>query len=368
MTDRIDCVVIGAGAVGLATARALARSGRETLVLEAAGAIGTVTSARNSEVIHAGIYFHPDSLKARLCVAGRHLLYEFCSQRGVEARRCGKLVVATSEAQQARLAAIEAAGRANGVHDLTQIPQAQALALEPDLRCTGALWSPSTGIIDSHAYMLALQADLEAAGGAVALDTPVQGGVCTPHGIRLFAGAGGDYEIQATRVINCAGLGAQGIAHRLEGLDPATIPPLHYAKGNYYRMDGPVPFRHLIYPMPEDGWLGVHLTLDLAGRARFGPDVEWVTTLDYRVDPSRSERFYAAIRDYWPALPDGALQPDYAGIRPKLVGEGRATPDFMIQGPLDHRVAGLVNLYGIESPGLTASLAIGDYVAALARD
>jgi L-2-hydroxyglutarate oxidase LhgO len=368
MTDRIDCVVIGAGAVGLATARAIARSGRETLVLEAANAIGTVTSARNSEVIHAGIYYHPDSLKARLCVAGRNLLYEFCAEHGVEARRCGKLIVATSEAQRAKLAAIEAAGRANGVADLIQITQAQTLALEPQLRCTAALWSPSTGIIDSHAYMLALQADLEGAGGMVALDTTVHGGACTPRGMRLFAGAGGDYEIEATRVINCAGLGAQGFAHRLQGLDPASIPPLHYAKGNYYRMDLPAPFRHLVYPMPEDGWLGVHLTLDLAGRARFGPDVEWVTTLDYQVDPSRSARFYAAIRDYWPALPDGALQPDYAGIRPKLVGEGCATPDFMIQGPQDHGIPGLVNLYGIESPGLTASLAIGDYVAALARE
>jgi L-2-hydroxyglutarate oxidase LhgO len=368
MSDRIDCIVIGAGAVGLAIARAVARGGRETLVLEAADAIGTVTSSRNSEVIHAGIYYSPASLKARLCVAGRNLLYEFCASHGVEAKRCGKLIVATSDAQRTRLAAIEAAGRANGVADLTQLTQAQALALEPDLRCTAALWSPSTGIIDSHAYMLALQADLEAAGGTVALDSPVLGGACTRSGIRVSAGARRDYEIEAPLVINCAGLGAQGVAHRLQGLDPATIPPLHYAKGNYYRMERPAPFRHLIYPMPEDGWLGVHLTLDLAGRARFGPDVEWVKTLDYEVDPSRSARFYAAIRDYWPALPDGALQADYAGIRPKLVGEGSATPDFMIQGPKAHGIAGLVNLYGIESPGLTASLAIGDYVAALARD
>jgi L-2-hydroxyglutarate oxidase LhgO len=365
MSERVDCVVIGAGVVGLAIARGLARRGHETLVLEAADAIGTVTSARNSEVIHAGIYYPQGSLKARLCVAGRQMLYAFCDAHGVEARRCGKLIVATGDVQVPKLCAIRAAGAANGVADLELIGARDALALEPDLRCVAALWSPSTGIIDSHGFMLALQGELEGAGGTVVLDTPVHSGECAAGGIRLVAGPDAGYEIEAARVVNCAGLSAQSVSRALRGLEAATIPPLHYAKGNYYGLTGRAPFRHLIYPVPEDGGLGVHLTLDLGGRARFGPDVEWIGSLDYEVDPARSERFYAAIRSYWPQLPDGALKPDYAGIRPKLSGPGTAAQDFVIQGPQVHGVAGLVNLYGIESPGLTASLAIGDYVAGL---
>ncbi len=367
MIDRVECVVIGAGAVGLAIARSLARSGRETLVLEAADAIGTITSSRNSEVIHAGIYYPRDSLKARLCVAGRQMLYEFCDDHGVETRRCGKLIVATADAQLAKLSAIQVAGHANGVADLEMIEKGRAQAMEPALNCVAALWSPSTGIVDSHGYMLALQGDLESAGGAVVLEAPVLAGECGGRGIHLWVGEDRGYEIEAALVVNCAGLEAQRVAHALRGVDPASIPPLHFAKGNYYGLDGRAPFRRLIYPVPEDGGLGVHLTLDLAGRARFGPDVEWTQVLDYRVDPARAERFYAAIRAYWPALADGALKPDYAGIRPKLAGPGSEVRDFVIQGPEAHGVRGLVNLYGIESPGLTASLAIGSYVAAMLK-
>jgi L-2-hydroxyglutarate oxidase LhgO len=366
MIDRVECVIIGAGVVGLAIARSLALSGRETLVLEAADAIGTITSSRNSEVIHAGIYYPRDSLKARFCVAGRQMLYEFCGAHGVETKHCGKLIVATSDAQIAKLAAIQAAGRANGVSDLEMIGSERAQAMEPDLACVAALWSPSTGIIDSHGFMLALQGDLENAGGAVVLEAPVLGGECGQHSSLLRVGTNPEYEIEASLVVNCAGLGAQRVAHALRGLSPKSIPPLYYAKGNYYGLEVRAPFRHLIYPVPEDGGLGVHLTLDLAGRARFGPDVEWTQVLDYRVDPGRAERFYSAIRSYWPALPDGALKPDYAGIRPKLAGPGSEASDFVIQGPKAHGIRGLVNLYGIESPGLTASLAIGSYVAGLA--
>jgi L-2-hydroxyglutarate oxidase LhgO len=365
MTERVECVVVGAGVVGLAVARSLARGGCETLVLEAAAAIGTATSSRNSEVIHAGIYYPRGSLKARLCVAGQQLLYEFCAAHGVEARRCGKLIVASSEAQLAKLAALQAAGHANGVAGLAMLTHERARALEPELSCLAALWSPSTGILDSHGYLLALQGELERAGGRVVLEATVLGGECHAEGIRLRVGPGAGYEVEAARVINCAGLGAQSLARALRGLEASSIPPLHYAKGNYYRLEGRAPFSHLIYPVPGDGGLGVHLTLDLAGRARFGPDVEWTRVLDYAVDPARAAGFYAAIRSYWPGLPDGALRPDYAGIRPKLSGPGGEAQDFVIQGPAAHGVRGLVNLYGIESPGLTASLAIADYVAAL---
>jgi L-2-hydroxyglutarate oxidase LhgO len=364
--DHIECVVIGAGVVGLAVARSLAQSGRETVVFEAAQAIGTLTSSRNSEVIHAGIYYPRGSLKARLCVAGRDLLYRYCASHGVGFNRCGKFIVATTDAQTAKLSAIETGARLNGVEDVQWLDKPEALRLEPELRCVAALWSPSTGIVDSHALMLALQADLESLGGRVVLGAPVQRGQCGSNAIRLSVGQDALFDLEASLVVNCAGLDAPRIARNLNGLNVETIPELYFAKGSYYGVEGRVPFRRLIYPVPEDGGLGVHLTLDLAGRARFGPDVEWVADIDYRVDPTRADGFYTAIRAYWPALPAGSLRPDYAGIRPKLQGAGSAAQDFMIQGSASHGVPGLINLYGIESPGLTAALALGDYVAALA--
>jgi L-2-hydroxyglutarate oxidase LhgO len=366
MAERVECVVVGGGVIGLAIGGALARRSREVVVLEAAGAVGTGVSARNSGVIHAGIYYPHGTLKARLCVAGRRMLYEFCDAHGVEVGRCGKLIVATSDAQVATLAALQRAGNGNGVSDLQLLDQHGARTREPELNCVAALWSPSTGIVDTPAYLLALQGELERAGGQVALDAPVVGGECTrDKAIRLKVGRDAAYDIEADVVINSAGLGAQRLAGALQGLDPASIPPLHHAKGSYYALEGRAPFRHLIYPVPEPAGLGVHLTLDLGGRARFGPDVEWVNSLDYQVDPARSAHFYNAIRRYWPALRDGSLQADYAGIRPKLSGPGEDARDFVVQGPRDHGVPGLVNLYGIESPGLTSSLALGDYVADL---
>jgi len=363
MADKVDCVVIGAGVVGLAVARTLAMRGRETLVLEADDAIGTGTSSRNSEVIHAGIYYTPGSAKARLCVVGKHLLYAYCESRGVEHRRCGKLIVAADQEQVKALQKIDMTARANGVHDLQWLTAAEAKAMEPALSCVAALLSPSTGILDSHGFMLALQGDLEDAGGTVALRAPVRRGRCDRDVIHLEAGHDDVIELSARRVINSAGLHAQDLARRIEGIPAASIPPSVYAKGNYYVLQGKAPFRRLIYPVPIPGGLGVHLTLDLAGQARFGPDVEWVEQLDYTVDPARAERFYSVIRNYWPDLPDGALQPGYAGIRPQLRRPGGPGVDFLIQGPEAHGVRGLINLYGIESPGLTSALAIAEQVA-----
>ena len=367
MTDTIDCIVIGAGVVGLAVARACAQRGWETVLVESENAIGTITSSRNSEVIHAGIYYPKGSLKARLCVEGKQALYAYCERTGVAYRRCGKLIVATHEAQREALHAIEAAARANGVHDLRWLGREEARAIEPSLECVAALESPSTGIIDSHGLMLALQGDFESAGGMLALCSPVMGGQIDhsgsqPQPIRLEIDGEEPMELLARRVINSAGLYAQSVAASLRGLDPASIVPGRYAKGNYYSLAGRAPFSRLIYPVPEHGGLGVHLTLDLGNQARFGPDVEWIDDIDYRVDPARADAFYAAIRAYWPALPDGALQPGYAGIRPKITVDGTVGGDFVIQDASTHGVAGLINLYGIESPGLTASLAIADEV------
>jgi L-2-hydroxyglutarate oxidase LhgO len=336
------------------------------LLLEAAGAIGTETSSRNSEVIHAGIYYPARSAKARFCIAGKRLLYEYCEARGVEHRRCGKLIVAADEGQIPALQSIERMAAANGVTDLTWLAADEVHALEPELKAVTALSSPSTGIVDSHGFMLALQGDFEAAGGVLALRSPLQRGRCAGNVIHLEAGIEKPLELTASVVVNCAGLHAQAVASRLEGVPPSSIPGVHFAKGNYYVLQGRAPFGRLIYPVPEAGGLGVHLTLDLAGRARFGPDVEWVTELDYSVDPGRADRFYAAIRRYWPGLRDGLLQPGYAGIRPKLQGPLEPAADFLIQGPEVHGVQGLVNLYGIESPGLTAALALADYAADLA--
>ncbi|MBI1207875.1 MAG: FAD-dependent oxidoreductase [Azospirillum sp.] len=364
--DRVECVVVGAGVVGLAVARRLALAGREVVVLEQAAAIGTGTSSRNSEVIHAGLYYPTGSLKARLCVAGKALLYDFCLSRGVAFQRLTKLLVATEPAHHAKLVAYHRQAGLNGVHDLVWLSAAEARALEPELVCEEALLSPSTGIVDSHGLMLALQGDAEDHGAAIAFKSPATGGRVGPRGHEIFVGGAEPTRLACSVLVNCGGLHAQDLAARLDGLDPATVPALTLAKGNYYALSGcRVPFRRLVYPMPEDGGIGVHITLDLAGQARFGPDVEWTDAIEYSVDPRRADGFYASIRRYWPGLPDGALVPAYAGIRPKLVGPGGGLADFVIQGPQVHGVPGLVNLYGIESPGLTSSLAIADQVAAV---
>ena len=360
--DRVEAVVIGAGLVGLAVARALALAGREVVILEAEEAIGTHTSSRNSEVIHAGIYYPTGSLKARACVTGRQRLYEYCASHGVPHRRCGKLIVATDAAQLAELDALRRRAQANGVADVAPVSPAEVRAMEPALRCVAALHSPSTGIVDSHALMLAYLGDAERAGAMLALKSPLEKGVVRADGIELHVA--GAEPLLAAQVVNSAGLRAPGVARRIEGYPARLAPPELYAKGNYYTLAQRAPFSRLIYPVPEPGGLGVHVTLDLGGRARFGPDVEWVDHVDYRVDPGRAERFYAAIRRYWPGLPDGSLEPGYAGIRPKISAQGAPAADFLVQGPRAHGVAGLVHLYGIESPGLTASLALADDVAA----
>ncbi len=362
--ERVECVVLGAGVVGLAIARALAQSGREVWVLEAAPAIGTGTSSRNSEVIHAGIYYPAESLKARFCVEGKRMLYEYCDGRGVAHSRLGKLIVASEPAEVPALLAIRAKAVANGVDDLELLDAQAARALEPALRVAGALLSPSTGIIDSHAFILALQGDIEAAGGAVVCHAPVLAGR-VEHGFMLQIGGTEPMELACAILVNAVGLHAPALARCIEGIPPDSIPVEYLCKGSYYALTGRSPFHRLVYPVPEPGGLGVHLTLDLGGQARFGPDVEWIGREDYDVDPRRADGFYAAIRRYWPALPEGALTPGYAGIRPKISGPGAPAADFMIAGPAQHGIGGLVNLFGIESPGLTAALAIARHVEGL---
>ena len=363
--DRVDAVVVGAGLLGLAVARALATAGNEVLILEAEGAIGTHTSSRNSEVIHAGIYYPQGSLKARTCVEGRERLYSYCAERGVPNQRCGKLIVATHTAQLEELERIRRQAHANGVTDVVRMSPAQARALEPELHCVAALHSPSTGIVDSHALMLAYLGDAERAGAMLALKSPLEKGMARAGGIELHVA---DAEpIVASQVVNSAGLRAPSLARRIAGYPAELAPPELYAKGNYYTLATRSPFSRLVYPVPEPGGLGVHVTLDLGGRARFGPDVEWVDRPDYSVDSQRAERFYDAIRRYWPGLPDGALEPGYAGIRPKIAGPDAPAADFVVQGPRVHGVPGLVNLFGIESPGLTASLPLADAVLAQLR-
>ena len=360
--DKIEAVVIGAGVVGLAVARALALAGREVVILEAEDAIGVHTSSRNSEVIHAGIYYPAGSLKAASCVDGRQRLYQYCAARGLPHRRCGKLIVASDEAQGGELERIRARAHANGVADVDFITREQALAWEPELHCAAALHSPSTGIVDSHALMLAYLGEAEDHGAMLALKSRLERAQVIPAGFRLAVGGAEPMLVEAGLLINSAGLKAPSVARLIEGYPAASAPRELYAKGNYFALSGRSPFTRLVYPVPEPGGLGVHLTLDLGGQARFGPDVEWVDAIDYRVDPKRGERFYAAIRRYWPGLADGALAPGYAGIRPKICGPGEPAADFVIQGPREHGVPGLVNLFGIESPGLTASLSLAESV------
>jgi len=364
--DRVDCVVIGAGVVGLAIARALALAGREVLVLEAADAIGTETSSRNSEVIHAGIYYPQESLMARSCVAGKEMLYAYCRERGVPFSRCGKLIVATTDEEAGRLVGIQERAARNGVTDLALLSKAEALALEPALHCVAALLSPSTGIIDSHAFMLSLQGDAEEAGAMIAFNSPVLAGRVERDGLVLEVGGAEPMTLGCRLAINSAGLHAPAVARAIQGLPADTVPTAYFAKGSYFSLSGRSPFSRLIYPVPVPGGLGTHLSLDLAGRARFGPDVEWVREIDYRVDPGRSALFYRSIRRYWPGLEDGALEPGYSGIRPKIVPPPVAVQDFVLQHARVHGVPGLINLFGIESPGLTASLALAEYVVGLA--
>ena len=363
--DHVDVIVVGAGVVGLACARALALAGREVLLLESASAFGSGVSSRNSEVIHAGLYYPNASLKARHCVAGKRMLYEYCTQRGIPFRRCGKLLVATDEAQIAQIEKLLKNAAGNGVEDLQMISATEATAREPALRCMAALLSPSSGIIDSHTYMLSLLGDFEHAGGLTVFNTPVSAGRVEDDGIIVFA-QGAD-PLKARLVVNCAALGAQTLAEAIEGFPKQHIPRLRYARGVYFSISGRSPFSHLIYPLPEAAGLGVHLTIDLGGQAKFGPDVEWIDQLSYEVDASRANAFYREISKYWPGIRDHELQPAYAGIRPKIHGPGEPASDFHIAGGETHGVRGVINLFGIESPGLTGSLSIAEQVKAMAH-
>src|SRR5690242_10460760 len=363
--ETVDCVVIGAGVVGLAVARALALAGREVIVVEAAEGIGTETSSRNPEVIHAGIYYPKGRLMAETCVAGRRMLYAYCAEHGVPHRNCGKLIVATNAQEAELLQSIKGRAEANGVEGMRLLSAAEAQALEPNLQCTAALLSPATGIVDSHSYMLALQGDAESRGAMIAFHSPLTRGRATEGGVELEIGGSEPMQLRCRLMVNSAGLHAPTLARQIAGMPCERIPTAYYAKGNYFTLSGRSPFSRLIYPVPVPGGLGVHITVDLGGQAKFGPDVEWIPGIDYSVDPHRADKFYAAVRKYWPALKDGALQPGYAGIRPKIVPQGAPAQDFTIQGPAQHGVTGLINLFGIESPGLTASLALAEKVRAL---
>lgn len=364
--DHVDCVVAGAGVIGLAVARSLALAGRDVVVIEAEEIIGSHTSSRNSEVIHAGIYYPANSLKAKWCVEGRDALYTYCAERNIAHARVGKLIVATRDADLPRLNTIQAQARINGVADLEVLSAGEAIALEPELHCVGALRSPSTGIVDSHGLMLSYQGEAEDHGAMIAFASCLKS--VRPDADRLVLTIDGaeEIEISCSVLVNAAGHGAWNIARSVGGMPCDAIPPHSLAKGNYYSLSGcPAPFRRLVYPMPSESGLGIHFTRDLAGQARFGPDVEWLDgeTLDYRVSTDRVRDFEEAIRTYWPGLPDNALTPTYSGIRPKLVGSGAPPADFVVQSPADHGIGGLFQLFGIESPGLTASLVIGDRIA-----
>jgi len=365
MSAAVECVIVGGGIIGLAVARALARAGREVLLIEKERWLGQDTSSRNSEVIHAGLYYPKESLKARLCVEGRKALYAYCAEHGVPHKRLGKLVVAVSEEEIPVLRKVAAHAAANDVDDLQWLDSKEAMAMEPELACVAAFHSPSTGIIDTHALMLAYQGDAEAKGATVALRAPLLEGRVTENGFMLQIGGDESMTLEAKLLVNSAGLYAPALARRIAGIPAAAIPRDYFCRGVYFTLSGRAPFRRLVYPVPEHAGLGVHLTLDMNGGARFGPDTEWIEGIDYTVDRRRGDKFYAAIRSYWPALPDDALQPGYAGIRPKISGPKEAAADFTIAGPDSHGVPGLVNLFGIESPGITASLAIAERVAAL---
>lgn len=353
--DRVDAVVIGAGVVGLAVARRLAMAGLEVIVLEKEWGIGTETSSRNSEVVHAGIYYAQGSLKARLCIEGKKFIYRYAASRGVPVNPCGKLIVATSEEQVATLAKIQANAAVIGMPDLELWEAARAMALEPALRCTGALWSPTTGVVDSHGLMIAYQGDAEANGAMLAFNAPLEHGEVRNSGIHLEVGGAEPMSLLAGIVVNSGGLHAPGVAGRIKGMPQEHVPTAYYCKGNYYTLAGKAPFSRLIYPVPEQAGLGVHVTIDLGGQCRFGPDTEWVDEIVYDVDPGRAASFYGEVRKYWPDLKDGAIEPGYAGMRPKITPKGSIAADFVVQGPSVHGVPGLVNLFGIESPGLTAS-------------
>jgi L-2-hydroxyglutarate oxidase LhgO len=364
----MQVLVVGAGVVGLAIARAAARAGHDVIVAEATRGIGNGVSSRNSEVIHGGMYYPADSLRARHCIRGRRMLYAFCASHGVPHRRCGKLIVATSEAELGKIEQIHKQGLANGVEDLAWIGGNALKSLEPELACIGALHSPQTGIIDSHALMLALQGDLEDRGGMIAFGTQIERLAPANGGWEVHFGGAEAGVLIVDAVVNSAGLGAQAIARATDGYPPARVPRLVLAKGNYFGYTRRPVFSHLIYPAPVDGGLGTHVTLDMAGRMRFGPDVEWIDREYYEVDPRRAGSFYSRIRTYWPGLPDETLVPDYAGIRPKLTGPGEPAADFVIDTPRQHGLRGLVHLFGIESPGLTSSLSIADDVVAALAD
>lgn len=364
MSD-LDCIVIGAGVIGLAIARALARDGRTVAILETERQFGLHTSSRNSEVIHAGIHYEPGSLKATLCVSGRDLLYRYCNRRGIEHRRCGKFTVATTHAQVGALDTIAANARANGVLDLEVIDAGYARRMEPSLHCLAALSSPSTGIIDSHGYLRSLLADAEGCGADIAYGTTVTTLRPGPAGTVVYIEGEEAPAATARWIINAAGLQAHAVAAAIEGFPAQHIPQIHYAKGNYFTLSGRAPFKRLIYPVGEHGWLGIHMTIDLAGAARFGPDLEWIEAVDYAVSVAHAAQFYESIRQYWPTVERERLQPAYAGVRPKLTGPGEPPKDFLISGPQQHGIAGIINLFGMESPGLTSSLAIGDVVAAM---
>ena len=375
--ERVDCVVVGAGVVGLAIAREMALQGRETIILERESAFGTVSSARNSEVIHAGIYYPKDSLKAKLCVEGNRLLYEYCRTHQVATQPYGKLIVAADETQMDDLQAIFYKAQGNGVPSIKMITGDEAMTLEPKLKCVAAILSSSTGIVDSHGYMLSLLGGFEDAGGMIAYQSPLISaksiGSNAEGGYELDIGGSDAMQIQTKLLINCAGISAPAIAQKIEGLKQAQIPRAYFAKGNYFSLSGKSPFSRLIYPIPEPGGLGVHLTLDMGGQAKFGPDVEWLDIdseerINYTVDPKRAEGFYAAIRRYWPGLQDGALQPDYSGVRAKVAPPNAPAGDFCFDGPSNHGLHGLYNLYGFESPGLTSSLAIAKHLQGLIKN